>query len=157
MPSHEISYDERAFPSLLDRLIGIPLQTSSARHQAFLADLEWLLNARADRYTRDDGSNQLDSHPEVARSVVNFGVPDLAGRSMSSLDLRALEERMLKAIHDFEPRLVPGKVKVRTVAMSDSVGFSIEGELRTLAHVPERFLVLVNVDLETGACTFQER
>lgn len=156
MPGREFSYDERVFPSLLDRLIGIPLQTSVARKEAFLADLEWLLNARADRYVRDDGSNQLDSHPEVARSTINFGVPDLAGVSIAGLDLRELEKRVLKAIHDFEPRLVPGKAKVKAAAMSDSVGFSIEGELRTLEHVPEPFLVLVDVDLATGACSFKE-
>lgn len=156
MSSREFSYDERVFPSLVDRLIGVPLQTSDARREAFLADLEWLLNARADRYIRDDGSNQLDAHPEVARSVVNYGIPDLAGSSIAGLDLRALEDRVSRAIHDFEPRLVPGTVKVRTVAMSDSVGFSIEGELRTLEQVPERFLVLVNVDFETGACSLGE-
>ncbi len=81
----ELTQKERLQPSLLDRLIDDePEKKQESRHKRVLSlqqlregvlrDLAWLFNAG------NLGSVQpLDDYPEVQTSVVNYGVPELAG------------------------------------------------------------------------------
>ncbi len=159
---------DRRFPTLLDRLIGQPLQSNAARREAFLADLEWLLNARSDRFALEDGSSQLEvrrDDPEyvarrkrtIASSVLNYGIPDLSGVVLSLHDEESLRRDVQLALERFEPRLVPGKLEVdiRIVDSEDvrSLGFEIRGEVQSLENVEDRFLLMVNVDMSTGRCS----
>ena len=90
-------------------------------------DLDWLLNAN--QYWP-----QQDLDAEVARSVVNFGMPDLTGKTVSGFDLDTLERVLKQVIIDFEPRIIKKTLSVRVLAdksMFDhnAVTFEIEGEL----------------------------
>ena len=158
---------DRRFPTLLDRLIGQPLQSSTARREAFLADLEWLLNARSERFPGPDGRSLFeidkeDSDATVARkqaiasSVLNYGIPDLSGRIVSALNQAELEADIRTALERFEPRLTPGKLEVEVMVDEEvgSVGFAIRGEVQSLEQVEDRFFLMVNVDLSTGRCSF---
>jgi len=131
---------QRLRPSLLDRLTdqNPERQVESVRdrtvddtelHELVRRDLTWLFNT-----THMASSRDFSEHPEVARSVLNFGIPDLTGRMLSSIDMQQLESCVLLALQHFEPRLVPDSIRVSARAGNDSFGttaliFDIEGEL----------------------------
>lgn len=88
-------------------------------------DVEWLLN------TRQPVMPELESYPEVAASVFNFGLPDLhsfdgsAGKEENALTV-ALE----KCIRTFEPRINQPHVYLsRTDLLSRSLRFHVEGQI----------------------------
>ncbi len=71
-------------------------------------DLEWLFNAHGYAPAGD-----LDSRPHCRRSVINYGLPDLTGRTAASIDARALERQLEETIAAFEPRILRQTLKVR--------------------------------------------
>lgn len=153
MANGELSYAGRVFPSLIDRLIGFPIRRSPVGFiEAFCTDLEWLLNAPADRFLKNDESksNQLDDFPEVARSVLNFGIPDLCGQSFEDDDLRWLEKRIEEAVYNFEPRVVPDTLSVKAKQEHNSIDMRIAGRVRELGLHPTPFDAKFKVDLATG-------
>ena len=110
----ELTPQERLQPALLDRLTDDEperqqeprerrVMTKSRLRQAVLRDLAWLFNA-----TRLEGTVDLSGLTEVRRSVINFGLPALAGRAASSMDVAALERAIRQAILDYEPRILAG-------------------------------------------------
>ena len=157
----ELTHKERLQPSLLDRLTDDDptrrveprekrVLSSSQLRESVRRDLTWLFNTTHLAATL----RQLSDFPLVACSVVNFGIPDLAGRTASNLDLPALERLLRQAIWDFEPRLVRNSVKVRGVVderdMShNAVSFAIEAELWA-QPLPLQLFLRTQVDLEDG-------
>jgi type VI secretion system protein ImpF len=96
--------------------------------------------------------------PHLANSVLNYGVPDLSGISVSSLNLDKLERAIRQAIWDFEPRLIRGTVTVS--AMSGNVDhnkltFEITGDLWAQPY-PERLYLKTELDLERGVVMLAE-
>ncbi len=92
-------------------------------------DLDWLLNA-----SQYSPQQDLEAYPEVTRSVVNYGMPDLTGKTVSGFDLRNMERLLKQVIIDYEPRIIKKTLVVRILAdksMFDhnAVTFEIEGEL----------------------------
>src|SRR5690242_21057835 len=118
--------------------------------ECVLRDVAWLLNA-----TGLSAGQDLSDHPLVAESVLNYGLPDLTGKTASGLDIGELERLMAQAIRDFEPRIRRDSVRVRALAASDRAGqqntliFEIEGELWG-QPMPERLFLKTEVDLEVG-------
>jgi type VI secretion system protein ImpF len=118
--------------------------------QAVLRDLAWLFNA-----TRLESSQELDGFPYARRSVINFGLPALSGRSASSIDVSVLERAIRQAILDFEPRILPGTLRVKALLETDAldhhnvIGVEIHCELWA-QPVPLELLVKTEIDLETG-------
>lgn len=156
----ELLPKERLQPSLLDRLTDdAPEQQEESRDQRVLSprklkacvirDLEWLLN------TCDLASVQdLDPYPQVSSSVINFGMPDLAGRNLSGLDVLTLERALRQAILRFEPRILRQSLIIRTAIDEEqmtpnAIRFDIEGELWG-SPMPQRLYLKTNVDLEDG-------
>ncbi|HEX3695225.1 MAG TPA: type VI secretion system baseplate subunit TssE [Polyangia bacterium] len=156
----ELTQKERLQPSLLDRLTDEePEARQESRDKRVLSparlrecvrrDLTWLLNT-----TNLASLQNLSDYPEVAQSVVNFGMPDLAGHTASSVDLRALERLLSKVIFDFEPRLLKNTVKI--VLLNDeqkmnhnAMCFDIEAELWA-QPLPLRLFLRTEIDLENG-------
>src|SRR5438874_10839286 len=103
---------DRILPSLLDRLTDeAPGNASSARsgsvtlselRQSVLRDLNWLFNA-----VRPLRPEEVEAYPQVRNSVLNYGLPALAGVTASGLDFVQLERSLRQAIIDFEPRMLP--------------------------------------------------
>lgn len=92
-------------------------------------DLDWLLNAG--QYSPQEN---LASFPEVKHSVLNYGMPDLTGQTVSSFDARDMEHILRQVIIDFEPRIIKNTLVVRILADKNlfnhnAVTFEIEGEL----------------------------
>ena len=93
--------------------------------------------------------------------MINFGIPALAGKLGSGLDLEALERRVQAAIHNFEPRLRRDSVRVRAVLEAErmqqnTLTFEIEAELWG-EPLPLRLLPPQIIDLEDGSATVSER
>jgi type VI secretion system protein ImpF len=156
----ELTVQERLQPSLLDRLTdNEPHNQKESRdrrvlsleklRQCVLRDLGWLLN------TGDLHQLQaLDEYPEVSRSVVNYGVPDLSGQNLSVADVPRLEQAVRQAIIDFEPRILRQTVRVRAAVNPEemshnTLSFEIEGTLWA-QPMPLRLFLKTEIDLETG-------
>jgi type VI secretion system protein ImpF len=162
----ELTQKERLQPSLLDRLTDDePESRQESRDKRVLSpsrlrecvrrDLSWLLNT-----THLQALQDLEAHPEVARSVVNYGMPDLAGRTAHSIDIRALERLLVKAIADFEPRLLKSTVKVKIIPDEDKMNhnamiFDIEAELWA-QPLPLRLFLRTEIDLENGGVSVSD-
>ncbi|MBL9000301.1 MAG: type VI secretion system baseplate subunit TssE [Phycisphaerae bacterium] len=158
----ELTTSDRLQPSLLDRLTDDhPHMTQESRErrvmsmrqlrQAVLRDLAWLLNAPA-----NPRGDEIYQFPLVARSVVNYGVPDLTGLTTSGISITKLEQMVYDAITHFEPRILHAGLTVRAVASTRDGGetdhkfeFEITGDLCPLP-MPEAMYVRTEVDLETG-------
>lgn len=157
----ELTLRERLQPSLLDRLTdNDPRKTQETFEQRVLSlarlresvlrDLTWLLNAHSYESVSD-----LTSYPQVARSVLNYGIPDLTGRTAAGVDIRAVERLLLEAIWSFEPRILRNTVKVKLVVDEarmnhNAMVFDIEGELWA-QPVPLQIYFRTELDLEAGA------
>jgi type VI secretion system protein ImpF len=159
----DLSLKERLQPSLLDRLTdhepGNPEETREQRvfslsrlREAVLRDLTWLLNT-----TNLEAGQDLEAYPDVTRSVVNYGVPDLSGISVSGTDVPGLERALRQAIAVFEPRILRDSLRVRleineTQMSQNAITFLIEGELWA-EPVPLRLYLKSEIDLDTGEAT----
>jgi type VI secretion system protein ImpF len=96
----------------------------------------------------------------VQRSVVNFGMPDLAGRTANSVDIRVLEQILAAVIWDFEPRLLKSSVVVRVIADESKMNnnamlFDIEAELWA-QPLPLRLFLRTEIDLENGGVSVSD-
>ncbi len=156
----ELTVKERLQPSLLDRLTDDePHRQKESRERRVLSidrlrscvlrDLRWLLNTGHLQQMQP-----LDDYPEVARSVVNYGVPDLSGQILSVADVPRLQQAVRQAILDFEPRILRNTVRVRASVSPNAMGhntlsFEVEGSLWA-QPMPLRMFMKTEIDLETG-------
>ena len=164
----ELSTTERLQPALLDRLTDDdPKNQQESRDRrllsmrqlrgAVLRDLSWLLNTPC-RPQEDE----IYEFPLVVKSVLNYGLPSMAGLSASSVRSARLEVAIREAIESFEPRVVPGTLRVQIGGGRDedeahrALSFEISGEICPLP-VPEALYVRTELDLETGRCELKER
>jgi type VI secretion system protein ImpF len=157
---------ERLFPSLLDRLTDDqPQEKLEPREQrvfsvhklraAVLRDLAWLLNTCHLEATED-----LSDYPRVLSSVLNYGIPDLTGKTISGLQVVDVQRALRQAIINFEPRILANSLQVRgrvsdDSSLTNSLTFEIEGELWS-RPIPERLFLRTELDLETGTVTMSE-
>jgi type VI secretion system protein ImpF len=160
----ELAPRERLQPSLLDRLTDDEPDNSSeprerrvlslrTLREGVLRDLAWLLNT-----TNLLSVRQITALPHVANSVLNYGVPDISGSSLSGLDVSKLERGIRQAIWDFEPRLIRNTVKVaavRDAANQNTLTFEIEADLWAQPY-PERLYLKTELDLERGTALVSE-
>jgi type VI secretion system protein ImpF len=163
----ELTQKERLQPSLLDRLTDdAPDKIQESRdqrvlslsrlRQSVLRDMGWLLNTSS-----LNGVESFDSYPLVAGSVINYGIPDLAGKTLSGTDVQDIERRVRQAIWDFEPRILRDSVKVTVIASGSQMNqnamtFDIEGDLWS-QPLPLRLYLRTELDLETGNMEIMDR
>lgn len=163
----DLTQKDRLQPSLLDRLTdNDPERKQESRDARVLSpsrlrecvrrDLAWLLNTTHLRAVQD-----LNEHPQVARSVLNYGMPDMAGRTASGIDATTLEQAIRRVILDFEPRLVARTLRVRLFVDEkqmnpNSMTFDIEAELWA-QPLPLRLFLRTAIDLETGSIDVIDR
>jgi type VI secretion system protein ImpF len=162
----ELTPKERLQPSLLDRLTD---DEPDKRHES--ADKRVLSPARLRESVRRDltwlfnTSNlaalaDIADYPEVERSTVNFGIPDLAGKTASSVDAAGLVRLLRRAIWDFEPRLLRNTVKVQVLVDHEqqnpnALSFGIEAELWS-QPLPLRLYLRTDLNLEDGEARVTE-
>lgn len=101
--------------------------------------------------TNLDAVEDLSEAPEVARSILNYGFPDLAWRSIDENSLVDLGREIETALGDFEPRLIRGSIKAtrdtQTSAEELKLRFLVKADLRTNpVNVPVEFVAEVELD-----------
>jgi len=162
-----VAHLEKLQPSLLDRLSDDYPQTSqesrerqvislSKLREAVLRDIGWLLNTDSLSTTED-----LTDYPEVARSVLNYGMPSLSGQTVSGANLKDLERRVKETVCNFEPRILPETVRVKVIAAPEAQGghamsFAIEGQLWA-EPAPLHLVLRTDIDLQTGIVAVTDR
>jgi type VI secretion system protein ImpF len=109
-------------------------------------DLGWLLNTSNLAVTQD-----LSRYPHVERSVVNYGMPSLAGRMVTSVDPKIIAQRIRDAITTFEPRLQRVQVSPEKFEHPDemTLSFRIEAELWG-QPLPQHLVLRTSIDIDTG-------
>ena len=152
--------EDQLQPALLDRLtdeepdkkleLRVQRVISKRRmREAVLRDLAWLFNT-----TRLDTDMDPATLPYARRSVINFGLPALSGKTASSVDVAELERGIRQAILDYEPRILPGSLHVHALEIGrfeqhNVIGVEISGQLWS-QPIPIDLLVRTEIDLETG-------
>ncbi len=96
-------------------------------------------------------AEDLDAFPEVRRSILNFGFPDLSWRSIDENRLVEIAREIEIALADFEPRLARETIKARRDAAVSShdlkLRFLVGAELRARpVSVPVEFVAEVEFD-----------
>ena len=148
-------------PALLDRLqddeparLTEPphsrLITKEALRQMVLRDLEQLLNA-----TRVIESSHLQQYPRLLNSVLAYGMPPVAGKIASMIDVKDFENTVADLIRRFEPRIDGNSIKVQAetqqglMHLHNVIGLRISGLLWAQPY-PIELMLRTEVDLETG-------
>lgn len=115
-----------------------------------LRDLEQLLNA-----TRIIDSKYLDQHPLLGGSVLAYGMPPVAGKIASMIDVKDFERTVADLIRRFEPRIDANSLKVQAetqqglMHLHNVIGLRISG-LLWAQPFPIELMLRTEVDLETG-------
>ena len=148
---------DRLYPSLLDRLVDDePGRATEAREnrsaslqrlrENVLRDLNWLFNAT-------QSSIDFDGDALLAGSIINYGMPPLAGRPASLYDLGDLARVLREVILRFEPRIIAHTLKVSADlnkgASHNVLGFRIEGQMWS-QPIPLEIYMRTEIDLESG-------
>jgi type VI secretion system protein ImpF len=155
---------DRLQPFLIDRLIDDdPGNQKESRERnvlspqqlraSILRDIGWLFNTPSP--VAEDG---LEEFPQVATSVLTFGVPDLTGATASSVRAGELERGFLRALHLFECRLSRHGLVVQVkedMEAPNVISLTIAGEVLS-NQLPERMYIKTEVDLELGQVTLKE-
>ena len=163
----DLSSQDKLQPALLDRLTDdepeSKLESRDKRvisnrrlREYLLRDLAWLLNTTPLSQTDD-----LSEFPFAKLSVIDYGITDMAGVTLSGVDPGEIERRIKKAIQDYEPRVVYKTLRVRATMANDaehrnSLAFEIEGELWG-QPIPTRLYLKSEIDLEDGSIIVQDR
>jgi type VI secretion system protein ImpF len=120
--------------------------TEAGLRREVSADLIDLLNT-----TNLDSAIDLEAAPEVARSVLNFGVPDLSAWTIDEHRLIEISREIERALIAYEPRLAAATLKVGRDPFVDvealRVKFSIRADLRAEPiDTPVEFFAEVELD-----------
>jgi type VI secretion system protein ImpF len=154
--------EETVTLSVLDRLIDAhpeekvdpPItRTESLRRMksALKRDMEWLLNTR-----RCQVMEELDDPGELAKSVLNYGLPDISSMSVQSgKDHNRILRQMEEAVEYFEPRLKNVRVSLRPVEKtSRTLRFTIDA-LLMIDPAPEQIRFDTVLELTSGDIAVQ--
>ncbi|USI74903.1 type VI secretion system baseplate subunit TssE [Sphingomonas morindae] len=124
--------------------------SEAALRATVLRELNWLFNTTSLASAQD-----LDQAPEVARSVLNYGLADLTGKLLTRQSVQARARDMREAILRFEPRVERRSLDVDVDgghARANSIAFTIRGDLTTAVRaLPVEFRT--DVEIDTGAAT----
>jgi type VI secretion system protein ImpF len=156
------SYRDLVQPSLLDRLTDEGEARGEDSGRAFslqrlrtviLRDVSWLLNA-----TPLDSTVDLTAYPEVASSVLNYGVRSMTGQGGGGIVRSHFVHAIQESLTTFEPRLMRGvKVKLLPVSSSDTaLVFNIEANLWA-QPVPLRLRLRAEIDRELNTVRIAEQ
>jgi len=155
---------ERLQPSLLDRLTdkepGVRKEKREDRvidtrqlREIIQRDLSWLLNT-------NNNETQIDPerYPSVARSVLNYGVREVAGDYSTSQRAELIRKSIARAIELYEPRIREGStdVELRTddVGNETLISFDIRADMWA-QPLPLELFLRSEVDVITGEVTLE--
>ena len=150
---------ERLQPSLLDRLTDLEPDQKTEQREArvidirrlreiIVRDLSWLLNTNNNDMVFDEGL-----YPHVSRSVLNFGVREVAGDYASAQRANAMRASIQRALEYFEPRVKKGTLnvvlQVEEKASKTVIVFDIHADMWA-QPLPMELYLRSEVDVTTG-------
>jgi type VI secretion system protein ImpF len=143
----------RAATRRLYPILKIERFNEAALRATVLRELNWILN------TTNLGSIQnLKPYPEVATSVLNYGVPDMAGKLLQRRAIETRAREIKQAIRRFEPRIAPQRLEVTATAKDakpNAVTFVIRADVTSaVMALPVEFKT--DVEIDTGSATLRE-
>lgn len=117
--------------------------TETVLRQEVSRDLDNLLNSVALESTLD-----LTGTPYVRKSILNYGLPDIANRTIDEATVEHIPEEIREALVTFEPRLARASVRVTRDTSEDptelKVRFIVRADLTCdPVHVPVEFVAEV--------------
>lgn len=125
----------------------------SALRATVRRELNWILNT-TNLATVED----LTPYPQVKTSVLNYGVPDLAGKALTPRVIQERAKQISAAIIAFEPRMDPRHLEVeplRAVERENAVTFIIRGDITAAVHaMPVEFKT--DIELDTASVILRE-
>lgn len=155
---------ERLQPSLLDRLTDeeptVQLESRDARvidirrlREIVQRDLSWLLNTG-----NADGWIDAKRYPLAAKSVLNYGIRDVAGDFAAKDRAQMIRRSISQAIETFEPRIRKGSVNVEmrseNVSRTTVISFDIRADMWA-EPIPIKLYLRSSVDVTTGQVSLE--
>lgn len=155
---------ERLQPSLLDRLTDDdPTNLTESREARVIdirrlrdivqRDLSWLLNTN-NAETWIDGTR----YPLAVKSVLNYGVREVAGDFSSEARATIIRKSILNAIENYEPRIRKGSahVDLRTenITRNTVISFDIRADMWA-EPIPIQLYLRSSVDVTTGEVSLE--
>ena len=121
--------------------------TEPVLRQEVSRDLDNLLNSVALESTLD-----LTDAPHVRKSILNYGIPDIANRTIDEVGVDHIPEEIREALINFEPRLEAASVRVVRDTSIDPVELKVRFIVRAdltcdPVHVPVEFVAEI---IDTG-------
>jgi len=116
-------------------------------------DLAALLNSASLEAVVD-----LSAYPNVQSSVLNFGMPSLAGRSARSVDPQQIAATIEAAVKRFEPRLSAVRVAPEVGEEGNEthvLAFRIDAQLWG-QPVPQQLVLRTRIDVDSGNVTLSD-
>ncbi|NBZ88821.1 type VI secretion system baseplate subunit TssE [Stagnihabitans tardus] len=156
---------ERLQPSLLDRLTDDdPTNASEPREARVIdirrlreivqRDLSWLLNTNNSETWIDP-----DRYPLASRSVLNYGVREVAGDFAAKDRANLIRKSIAAAIEAFEPRIRRGSAQVEirseNVARQTVISFDIRADMWA-EPIPIELYLRSSVDVTTGQVSLEK-
>lgn len=116
-------------------------------------ELAWLLNT-----TNYESAQDLSAYPQVRTSVLNYGVPDLAGKALSNPNILRRAQEIRAAILAFEPRIEPRSLEVEVsnrVERENSLTFVIHADVTSAVRaIPIE--LRTDLEVDTASVTVRE-
>ena len=122
------------------RLRARQVITESMLRREVSRDLDALLNTVALEATVD-----MENAPNVRRSILNYGLPDIALRTIDETGVDEIPDEIRTAILNYEPRLAAGSLRIERDRTVDPVELKIRFLVRAQlvchpVHVPVEFV-----------------
>lgn len=125
----------------------------AALRATVLRELNWLLNT-----TNLASAQSLEDTPEVATSVLNYGVRDMTGKLMERRAIQSRAREIRDVIKVFEPRMDPRRLDVEASPSPErpnAVTFVIRGDITHAVNaMPVEFKT--DVEIDTGAASLRD-
>jgi type VI secretion system protein ImpF len=138
------------------RLYSLDRMEEPAFLDTIRRDLSWLLNT-----VRFEETIPLDQAPEVASSVLNYGIPDFSVRTYASINVGDAAETMAQAVRLYEPRIAERSLEVKGEKQlrdnsTQSLVFHIYCDIGN-SEDPVRAGFKTEIDVETGDVKMERR
>jgi len=127
--------------------------TEKALRATVRREIAWLLNT-----TNFDAVVDLENYPQVRTSVLNYGVPDLAGKSLNERLVRKRAREIRTAIAAFEPRIDESTLDVEVsdqIERDNAITYVISADVTSAVRaIPVKFRT--DIEADTSAVTVRE-
>jgi len=129
------------------RLRARQVITETMLRREVARDLDALLNTVA-----LDATVDMENAPHVRKSILNYGLPDLAVRTIDETGVDEIPDEIRTAIVNYEPRLAAASLRIERDTTVDPVELKIRFLVRAELmchpiHVPVEFIADI---VETG-------